>query len=540
MPATNIQQRLVAALARWLRTDGRPAPTVLETHISYVLLTGRYAYKIKKAVELAFLDFRTLEARRLFCEREVRLNRRLAPALYLGVVPIQGDTEAPVLGGDGPAIEYAVKMLEFPQDALASTLLARGALGAADIDALAANIASFHKTIDIASATGAHGTPAGILRLALQNVTEIDGLATSEAEHREVARLREWTENEYHRRGRVLQLRLEQGFVRECHGDLHLGNIARMDGELVVFDGIEFNDDMRWIDTMSEVAFTIMDLEHRGRAELSHRFLNAYLEHTGDYAGLAVLSFYLVYRALVRAKVALLRAAQEEEVAASASRSEAGRHLALAAKYAAAPHPALIITCGLSGSGKTTGSQAFLERVGAVRVRSDVERKRRHGVAALERSSNAVDVALYTPRETDGTYERLKHLARSIVEAGWTVVVDATFLRRGQRQTFRDLATALRVPFAILSFNAPAATLRKRIAERHAHGADASDADLGVLSYQIATREPLTEDERRCAISDLDVLEFPQLASAMSKGRETRWPWNLYPARPCGAASGSA
>jgi len=142
MPATNIQQRLVAALARWLRTDGRPAPTVLETHISYVLLTGRYAYKIKKAVELAFLDFRTLEARRLFCEREVRLNRRLAPALYLGVVPIQGDTEAPVLGGDGPAIEYAVKMLEFPQDALASTLLARGALGAADIDALAANIAS--------------------------------------------------------------------------------------------------------------------------------------------------------------------------------------------------------------------------------------------------------------------------------------------------------------------------------------------------------------------------------------------------------------
>jgi aminoglycoside phosphotransferase family enzyme/predicted kinase len=546
MNAAIDQGRLVAALARSFPSSGRDAVRVLETHISFVLLTGPYAYKIKKAVEFGFLDFRTLEARRFFCEEELRLNRRLAPELYIDVVPITGSVDAPVLGGDGPVLEYAVRMREFPQDALAGALSERGELTAADIDALAEKIAAFHETIDRAGAAGAVGTPAGILRLALQNLAEIDWLTTGESVRGEIAKLRAWTEREFRLRGDAFCRRLEQGFVRECHGDLHLGNIARVDGELVVFDGIEFNDEFRWIDTMSEVAFTVMDLEDRGHADLAARFLNAYLERTGDYAGLEVLSFYLVYRALVRTKVALLRAAQQgdgksalHEGRATSMSQEAHGYLALAAKYAQPPHPTLIVTCGLSGSGKTSISQALLERVGAVRVRSDVERKRMRGTAPLARSSAEVGRGLYAPQETDATYCRLRELARSIVETGRTAIVDATFLKRSHRQAFHALADELRVPFQILSLEADEATLRQRIAQRSARGTDASDADLAVLAHQIATREALTPDERRCAIDAHAVLESRALAFRDVQWREAPWPWNLYPVCPRGADSGN-
>jgi aminoglycoside phosphotransferase family enzyme/predicted kinase len=488
------QARLVEALARSAGAQSAPA-RVLQTHISYVLLTGAHAYKIKKAVAFAFLDFRTLAARRHFCEEELRLNRRLAPELYLDVVPITGSVDAPVLGGEGAALEYAVKMREFPQDALASALLARGELDAGDIDALAARVAAFHAAIDSGPSPG-FGTPDAILHLAQRNFAEIDPLlAAGDSERHELDALRAWTAREHDRRHAAFERRYEQGFIRECHGDLHLGNIARIDGKVVIFDCIEFNDEMRWIDVMSEIAFTVMDLEDRGRADLAHRFLNTYLETTGDYAGLAVLPFYLAYRALVRAKVALLRAAQQGS-AASASREEARGYLRLAAKHAAPTRPALIITHGLSGCGKTTISQPLLERIGAVRVRSDVERKRARGIAPLERVEPGVGNGLYAPAEIDATYDRLRGLARWIVDSGRIAIVDATFLRHRQREQFRALAAELGVPFVILSFEASEATLHARVVQRHAARHDASDADAAVLAHQIATREPLTLDER--------------------------------------------
>ena len=514
------QGRLVEALARGIVSSGRcEAPRILETHISYVLLTGAHAYKIKKAVAFAFLDFRTLDARRGYCEQELRLNRRLAPALYLDVVPITGSVDAPVVGGTGPAIEYAVKMREFPQEALASALIGEGKLGAGDINALAANVAAFHEVVEVSGAVGVFGTPAGTLRLARENLAEIDRLSSSESERREIAALSAWTEREHVLRRDAFQRRLEHGFVRECHGDLHLGNIARVDGALVIFDALEFNEQMRWIDTMSEVAFTVMDLEARGRAELAYCFLNAYLERTGDYAGLEVLAFYLVYRALVRAKVALLRAAQKES-GATASRREAHGYLELAAKYARPPRPALLVTCGLSGSGKTTVSQAVLERLGAVRVRSDVERKRMFGMAPLDRSAAEAVGGLYAPRATEATYDRLRGLARCIVDAGWIAIVDATFLGRELRQAFRALAAELSVPFVILSLEAPEPTLRARIMQRRARGADASDADLAVLARQIAIREPLTHRERVYAV--VWDAEAPLDASAPGRWVELR------------------
>jgi len=492
------QARLLEALSR--STAFGPECTHverIETHISWVFLTGSYAYKVKKAVDFGFLDFTTLAARRRFCEEELRLNRRLAPALYLEVVPITGSADAPVVGGFGEPLEYAVKMREFAQDALASRILARGELTGADIDLLAEKVAAFHAVVGVAGLESVFGAPGEVLRVARQNFAQLrPRLATAE-EREELDALAAWTEREYAIRYDAFLRRRERGFIRECHGDLHLGNIARIDGELTIFDCIEFNESMRWIDVMNEVAFTVMDLEDRGRADLAYRFLNAYLERTGDYAGLAVLPFYLVYRALVRAKIARLRAAQiEAGEPKRALLAEYRGYVTLARGYAEPRCPALVITHGLAGCGKTTLSQAMLEALRAVRIRSDVERKRLHGLAALERRSAGVEGGLYTAAASEATYAKLAALAREVLDAGLVAIVDATFLSRGQRDRFRDLARELGVAFAIVDFTAREATLRARIARRTAKGADASDADLAVLEHQLLTQEPLAVDER--------------------------------------------
>jgi aminoglycoside phosphotransferase family enzyme/predicted kinase len=490
------QARLVAALARRPVFGGHCTRVErLETHISHILLTGEHAYKIKKAINFGFLDFTTLAARRFFCAEELRLNRRLAPDLYLGVVPITGSVDAPVLGGDGPALEYAVKMREFRQDALASEILARGELSPVDMDALAAQVAAFHGTIAAAGPESDFGAPGEVLRVARQNFAQLRPLLAAVEEHDEIDALSAWTEREHAARRATFLRRRKGGFVRECHGDLHLGNIARIAGELVIFDCIEFNAAMRWIDVMSEVAFTVMDLEDRRRADLGHRFLNAYLEHTGDYAGLAVLRFYLVYRALVRAKIARMRAQQLDAGAAGALHVEYRGYVNLARRYARTPQPALIITHGFSGCGKTTLSQPLLESIGAVRIRSDVERKRLHGLDFRARNGKGVGRGLYADAATQETYRRLATLAREIVGAGRVAIVDATFLSRWQRDLFHDLAMELGTPFAIVDFVAPESTLRERVARRAATGADASDADLAVLDHQLRTREPLAREE---------------------------------------------
>src|SRR5438874_6128528 len=406
------QARLFAALREPACFDDVKHVTAIETHISYVLLTGTYAYKIKKAVDFGFLDFTTLAARRFFCEEELRLNRRLAPELYLAIVPITGSIEAPRMGGDGPVLDYAVKMREFPQDALASRLLARGELGTGDIDALAKAVARFHGAIEVAATGLVFGAPERVYRAAQDNFHALRPLVDDPAERATMDGLATWTEREYGARSATLLRRLEEGFVRECHGDLHLGNIARIDGALAIFDCVEFNPGFRWIDVMSEVAFMLMDLDCRGHAELARRFANAYLECTGDYGGVAVLRFYLVYRALVRAKVARLRAAQlVSGVAQRAALDEYRDHLRLARGYAESAHPAIVITHGLSGSGKTTLSQALLETIGAVRVRSDVERKRLHEADAGGR--HGIDEGLYANAITEATYRHLADASRA-------------------------------------------------------------------------------------------------------------------------------
>lgn len=486
------QARLVAALSRCSETPP------IETHISYVILTGPYAYKIKKAVDLGFLNFTTLERRRFFCEREVELNRRLAPSVYLGVVPITGTRDRPEIGGEGAVLEYAVKMRQFPQDALLSRALDRGELTASHVDALAAKVAAFHADADRVADDCPFGSPADILELALENFAQLAPLTDGAAGRAALQRLRHWTMREHAVNTLRFEDRRRDGFVRACHGDLHLANIALVDGKVTVFDGIEFNERLRWSDVMADIAFVVMDLYDRHRPDLAARFLNGYLEHTGDYGGVRVLRFYTAYRAMVRAKVARMRATQTDDPFVQARlEDESVGYLALAEACACAPHAGVVITHGPSGSGKTTMSQRLLELVGAIRIRTDVERKRRHGLDARRQTDASLNAGLYAPGETEKTYERVRDLAHQVVAAGYPVIADGTFLQRRHRKLFALLAAELRVPFAIVDFRVPRDVLRARIADRQRIGNDASEADERVLENQLAAAEPLDRSEQR-------------------------------------------
>jgi len=477
---------------------------VLETHLSWVLLAGRYAYKIKKPVALGFVDFTTLARRRAFCHEELRLNRRLAPRLYLGVIAIRGTADRPRLAsrgrGRGRVLEYAVRMRRFPQAALATHLLRERKLDAAQFEALARDIAAFHGRCPGAGPAEPRGDPDRVLQAVRQNFSQLAALPGLAA--RELEPLRRWSEQRFAALRPVMLRRRREGRVRECHGDLHLGNLALIGGRLVAFDGIDFNPDLRWIDTASEVAFTVMDLRHRGAPALAHRFLDAWLEASGDYGALEVLDFFQVYRALVRAKVAGLRAAQcapgsPEDAGA---RAELRGYLALARALTRGRPPLLVITHGVSGSGKSTLAGTLVESLGLVRLRSDVERKRLFGLPAAARTASGVGAGLYAPAVTRRTYAALEGRAAAVLRAGYGVVVDATFLRRERRDRFARLARIAGCPFRIVALHAPKAVLRRRITARARAAHDASEATPAVLASQLAGNDALGGDERACTI----------------------------------------
>jgi predicted kinase len=331
---------------------------------------------------------------------------------------------------------------------------------------------------------------------ALATFAQLDAFVTDAAAVKALVELREWTVREGERLREVFAERRRDGFVRECHGDLHLGNIAFLDGKPVLFDCIEFDPALRWIDVMNEVAFLVMDLLEHGLSAAAWRFLNAYLETTGDYAGARVLRYYLVYRAMVRALVAGIREHQPGNAAAQGrAHREFATYVALARSLSVPGRPALMLMHGLSGSGKTTVSQGLLEKLGAVRVRSDVERKRLHGLPAGARTHTELRGGIYAPESTRLTYDRLKNAARGVVESGYRAIVDAAFLRRAERGAFRDLARDAGAAFLIVSCEAPEDALRERIAGRERAASDASEAGVAVLEVQLATSEPLGEDE---------------------------------------------
>ncbi|NWG87780.1 MAG: AAA family ATPase [Hydrogenophilaceae bacterium] len=482
-----------ALIAALLKPDAYPhavgAVRLIETHISWVLIAGDFAYKLKKPLDLGFLDFSTLEKRRHFCDEEIRLNRRLAPEIYLDVVAVTGSESAPRIDGDGPVLDWAVRMRAFPPDA---TLDWATELTTDQIDAIADALARFHRDLPPAPAASTYGGTSAVLQPALENFAQIRALSPTLATRTILDRLDAWTRQEGERLAPAFAERRDTGFIRECHGDLHLGNIAWVADAPLIFDCIEFNPALRWIDVLSELAFLFMDLVHRERTDLAWRLLNRYLEHTGDYAGLPVFRFYLVYRAMVRAKVAAIRAHQQP----NAGDSELLGYLALAERLSRPLPAALMLMHGVSGSGKTWLAQQVLERLGAVRLRSDVERKRLFGLTALE-DSRRIEGGIYTEAASARTFQRLLDLAHQLLLAGYAVIVDATFLKQAHRAPFVQLAGELQVPLRILSLQADATLLRQRVRQRLAEAHDASEADLTVLEMQLQGIEPFTEAESK-------------------------------------------
>lgn len=462
----------VTALARSLNAE------LVETHISWVLLTAELAYKIKKPVKLPFVDYATLEARRHFCEEEVRLNRRLAPGLYLGVAHIADSPGGPRIDGPGALVDYAVRMRRFPRGALFSEKLAAGRLHSSEVDALAALLADFH----VRANPTANGF-ASCKRRRTAALAALEGAAPSARDGEQEA-LMTWLGAKASLLTPAWARRLDGGFVRQCHGDLHLDNVIALPTGVAAFDCIEFDPALRWIDVIDDIAFPVMDFSARGRPDFAFRLLNAWLDRTGDHAGLPLLRFSVVYRALVRAQVAHLRGGD--------SGALARRYFETALAWTRAPQRRLVITHGLPGSGKTFESQRLLEREGAIRIRSDVERKRLFGLEMLD-DSRAKGLDIYTPDATARTYERLLELARGVLQAGYPVVLDAAFLRRSERDAAHELARELKVPFSILSCEAPAEVLRARLLARRD---DASEADTNVLDNLRNSVEPLDVDER--------------------------------------------
>lgn len=502
--------RMVAALRRPGACGGYPeAAGLIETHISSLLLAGSHVFKLKKPVVLPFVDFSTVELRLESCQQELRLNRRTAPRWYLDVVPVRSgasgariaapgtsDTAAP-----GAVIDWAVMMRRFDDSQLFNRLAQAGQLTGEMVAALAEAVARFHA--EQVPAPPGFGRAAATRHVARENMAELAALMTQAvpapappqaAAATTVAALQSWIEA----RGAVLaplmDLRCRTGHVREVHGDLHLGNIVWAEGAPMLFDALEFNDTMRHIDTIGDLAFTFMDLVAHGLPRLAWRFISAVLEACGDHAALPLLRWWAVHRATVRAKVALLAAAGQGADAEAAA-AKALHYLAVATGLAglddAAAAPRLVLTVGLSGSGKTLVAGHLAERLGGIRVRSDVERKR---LFALPPTARAVP-GLYAPEATRRTYERLQEVADEALDAGVSIVVDAASLRRSERDAMRAVAARHRAPFTLLVCQAPLPVLQARLRARQAAGHDASDATPEVLSQQQQWAEWPTADE---------------------------------------------
>lgn len=471
----------------------------IETHISWVLLAGEYVYKIKKPLDLGFLDFSTLEARKHYCEEELRLNRRTAPELYLDVIAIGSTPEQPILGGDGPAIEYAVKMRRFDPDQGFDHLLKRGELGRSDIIDLGRRLAKLHEDAAVAPGTGPQGTFKDVADPMRDNFDELKRQLAGAADADRLAPLRSWTNEQLEQLRPRIEQRLKDGRVRECHGDAHLGNIVRIDGRATLFDCIEFSEDLRWTDVIADLAFTVMDLRDHGADALAWRLIDEYLAASGDYQGAALLPLYIVYRAMVRAKVNGFQLndpdADHDQVL-----NEIRNYLALAEQIAAESRAAVTITMGVSGSGKSWLAERLIEPLRIVRLRSDVERKRIHGLPPDARTGSELDQNLYSPEATERTYDHLVESAEALLHAGIPALVDATCLKRWQRQCFRNLAQKHGVPFAVLHTSAESDILRERLAKRNQAGDDPSEADSRVLDQQLTALDSMDAEELKTAL----------------------------------------
>lgn len=465
-----------------------------QTHISHLFLTDQYVYKIKKAVDFGFLDFTTLEKRRFYCHEELRLNRRLSPDIYLAVVAVYRNKDGALnLSGNGQIYDYAVKMRRLPEERMLSVLLATGQVSEADIDAVAETVARFHAKAEQADPAGPFGNLASIRSNWEQNLLQTEayfGRTLSQQDHKLIA---DWVRRRLDQDAGLLRQRLRDGFVRECDGDLHSENIC-LDGQVHIFDCIEFNEAFRICDTAADVAFLAMDLENHGRLDLAERFVQQYCLISGDEGLRQVLLLYQVNRAVIRGKVESFRLddplldAGEKAAACGSAR----RFFRLARGYILREQlpPALFITYGPTGCGKSALAAELCFQLGMPHYSSDRERKRLAGILPTERSS-----AVYSADWNKATYDRLFTLAEKYLALGHSALVDATFLRRRDRERFVQLACNLNAVPILLVLDCPADLAKKRLEQRRQQPDAVSDGTWEVYQRQIASMDPPSADE---------------------------------------------
>ena len=489
----SLQSRLIQNwLAALKKTE--PASSLIETHISWVLLSGQYAYKIKKAIHADFLDYSDAGIRRFYCREEIRLNRRMASDIYLDVVQIGGTVDEPVLSGR-PVLEYAVKMRQFDIRNQLDHLLEKGRLAHEHIDSLSNAIAEFHLHLreqPQEADPARFGSPGFLLERMLENLRELKILLTRPADLALWEQMKRSQISEFTVKREYLEKRERDGFICECHGDMHMGNLVVVKDRVIPFDGIEFDPQYRWMDIVSDLAFAFMDLLYFGKKPFAWRLLNHYLVQTGDYDGMALLRFYASCHATVRAKVHLMRELQETDENRDSVPNDAPyrRYMILADDLLKKRQPALVITMGLPGSGKTVFANLGAEKLPGICLHSDVERKR----LFTEMDDR------YSEQSKYEVYDYLLKTADTLLQAGMTVIVDASFMKEGNRSVFRKLAQSRSVPFAIAVIAADMRSMKQRLFERKERNDEASDADVNVLIKLKEEWEPLTEAEKPFAV----------------------------------------
>ena len=521
MDKVNVEQQLLDPNAYPDKVD---KVEHVETHISHIFLAGAYAYKIKKSLNLGFLDFSTLQKRKFFCEEEVRLNSRLSSDIYIDVVPIIYSNGRTLIYNNQidkqqDIVEYAVRMHRFDRKMELDTLLEQkdNNLWRDEwIDELASCVVEFHRNSAVASVESGYGDADIILSSALENFIQIKQQLKDRDIIEYSEQLQQWTQSEWQNLLDDIDSRLRGGFIRECHGDMHLANMVYWKGKVQIFDGIEFNVNLRWIDVMSEIAFLIMDLESRGKSGLAWRFLNGYLYLSGDYKGLKLLNFYRTYLATVRAKVSAIRYSQLSDVKhKSIALAEVDNYLELASCYTKPIQVSVIMLHGLSGSGKSSLAVRLSELLMAVRISSDVERKRLfglfHGI-----SKPPLQGQMYTEEANKATYERLLDLTRTIIKDGYSVVIDATFLKAKDRSKFYQAFDKKNLPLIVIDLQVDENELRRRVHKRTEEKGNVSDADTNVLEKQLHSPEPITKSEQ-AKVLRIDANTFPDPKEVASK-----------------------
>jgi uncharacterized protein len=496
-------QEILEALGR---PEAYPHPAAAikshQTHISAVFLAGPYAYKVKKPLDLGFLDFTSLDKRRTACEDEVRLNRRLAPEVYLDVVPIVSREGSLRVGGPGEPVEYAVRMQRLPADRTFEALLQRGELSGDHVDRLGRRIARFHREGRSTPEIAAQARWPVVARNVRENFEQIRNFIGRTLRLRVHEKLRALSEARLAGLKDLIDSRAVNGVARDTHGDLHLDHVYLLpgdadDGELVIIDCIEFNTRFRYADPVSDAAFLVMDLEFHGRPDLARRLADAYFHAVEDEEGRALLDFYAAYRAVVRGKVESFALDEAEVGADQKARLEllARAHFLLALRFLAAPgeRPCLILVGGLPGSGKSRLCRGLEARANLTRLDSDEVRKNLAGLSAEQSGQAPWGEGIYTEAWTDRTYATLLERAAEILDDGGRVVLEASFREEKRRQPFLELARSRALPCRFFECQAPREAIVDRLGRR---AGDVSDAGRAVFEEAARRWEPAGPEVR--------------------------------------------